>query len=380
MFNKVIDEIYKKHGKQNDLIIYDPKRSVQAIPSGCFAIDMVTGYNGLAVRGRLVEIFGMESSGKTTVAIQSCAETLKLPGELGVLYVDSEQTFDHSYARSLGVDVETNSRFLVVQPNNAEEGIDIIDSTFKKLGDKLGLIVIDSIAAFKPKSMMEGNPLESGQKGVHAQLWSEFAPRLNSWAKVNNTAVLLINQLRAKISIDRNSQFSASNTGMGAGFSNTDTQLTTTGGNALRFYLSARYLLQHSSNIKESVVNTLTDEIEEQRVANLITIKNVKSKVSSPFSTAKFVIRYGEGTDDSEPIFNLCKAKGVIKNTGSWFEYKGSNESLNIRENGRVRFMDKFRHHEYLEDAKKQILSDGGLENLGIDKIDASVEGEEVDL
>lgn len=356
MLKEVLEQVQKNLKKAspknyNDQLVFDIKRKVQPISCGSVIVDRATGVGGLAVRGRLIEISGVESSGKTTLCAQTCAEEQRriLEEKTGesVLYVDYEQAYDFDYGNSLGLRIDGES-FAVIQPMNAEEGEKALFEVWEQLGSKLKLVVIDSVAACRTKEMMEegGGPI-----GQHAIYWSAFSPKINVLAKKYNTAVLLVNQLRAKPQIGNMDKFKVMSTGVGAGYSSFDNQFNTTGGNTLKFYLSARYLLHQSGEVKEESVDAETGEIEKIRVANWITIKNIKSKISPPFRSVKFVIRYGEGTDDSLPLFNLLKESGIITTKGSYLSYKSHNKKVDFQESSTARFMARFTQDDVFFDA-----------------------------
>ena len=291
------------------------------------------------------------SGGKTTLAMQSMREAKK---KGIVLLFDNEQAFDYTYANSMGLFEDDN--FVVFRPQNAEETEAIAEDAVATFGSSISMMVFDSVAATRPKSEMDRKHGDSSQKAEHATFWGSFGNKLVMWASRHHIAVILINQLRSKPSIGNMDKFSIGNTGIGAGYSNTDTSFNSTGGFALKFQLSARYLLRMTSTLKEQIEDDVTGEIEELRVANVFRIESIKNKCFAPFKRSKYVIRFGVGTDDTSIIKDYLTAVGVISTTGSFISYKSDNPELCFRLNGKSAFNKRFSDPDIIEDAKKQFL------------------------
>lgn len=263
--------------------------SIEVISTGSLAVDLALGVGGLP-KGRIVEIFGHESSGKTTLALQVIAEAQKL-GEKCV-FIDAENAFDISYAEKLGIKVQ---ELLVTQPDSGEQALDIAD-TFVRSGS-VGVIVVDSVAALVPKAELEGD-MGASHVGLQARLMSQALRKLTATASRSHTLIIFINQIRMKI---------------GVAYGNPE---TTTGGNALKFYSTVRLEVRKSTAIKN------TDEV----VGNITNVKVVKNKVAPPFKVAETEIIYGEGFSKESEIIDLAVKQGIIGKSGAWFDY--NNEKL----------------------------------------------------
>ncbi len=316
-----LDKLDKTYGKGTVMKMGDKAvEEVETISSGSLGLDLALGVNGYP-KGRIIEIYGPESSGKTTLTLHAIAESQKAGGIAA--FIDAEHAFDRNYAEKLGVDIEN---LIISQPDNGEQALEIAENLIRS--GAIDIVVIDSVAALTPKSEIEGEMGDS-KMGLHARLMSQALRKLTGTISKTHCTVFFINQLREKI---------------GVMFGNPE---TTTGGNALKFYASVRLDIRRSSQIKDG----------ETVIGNRTKVKVVKNKVAPPFKTAEFDIMYGEGVSKTGEILDLAVEFEIIKKAGSWFSY-GDTKLGQGRDAVKVLIKDNPELAEELEQKIKELIKE----------------------
>ncbi|NND53262.1 MAG: recombinase RecA [Flavobacteriaceae bacterium] len=317
-----LDKLDKAYGKGTVMKMSDAAiEDIDAISSGSLGLDLALGVGGYP-RGRVIEIYGPESSGKTTLAMHAIAEAQKAGGIAA--FIDAEHAFDRFYAEKLGIDIDN---LIISQPDHGEQALEIAENLVRS--GAIDIIVIDSVAALTPKSEIEGEMGDS-KMGLHARLMSQALRKLTATISKTNCTMIFINQLREKI---------------GVMFGNPE---TTTGGNALKFYASVRLDIRRSTQIKDSDNNVL---------GNKTRVKVVKNKVAPPFKLTEFDIMYGEGISKVGEILDIAVDNELIKKSGSWFSYKDTKLGQG-RDAVKNLIKDNPELMEELEEQIKQIISE----------------------
>lgn len=311
-----VEQIEKQFGKGSIMRLGTSSHAdIETFPTGSVSLDLALG-NGIP-KGRIIEIYGPESSGKTTVTLHAIAEMQKKGGTAA--FVDAEHALDPQYARRIGVDIE---KLLVSQPDSGEQALEIVETLVRS--NAVDLIVVDSVAALVPQAELEGD-MGDAQMGLQARLMSQAMRKLTAIMNRSKTTVIFINQLRMKI---------------GVMFGNPE---TTTGGNALKFYASVRMDIRRTSQIK----------VGEDIIGNRVRVKIVKNKVAPPFREAEFDIMYNKGISKEGDVLDLATAHEVVSKSGSWFEYNGE-RFANGREAAKNYLIE---NPKVLEELSKKVMS-----------------------
>lgn len=332
---KAISDIEKTFGKGSIMMLgADASQEVEAIPTGSIGLDRALGIGGVP-KGRIIEIYGPESSGKTTISLQIAAEAQKNGGQIAM--IDAEHALDPTYARALGIDIDN---LIVSQPDNGEMALEIAEALLKS--GAIDVLIIDSVAALVPRAEIDGEMGDS-HVGLQARLMSKAMRKLVGIIKKFNSTVIFINQLREKVGVQ---------------FGNPE---TTTGGRALKFYASVRLDVRRIDSIK----------VKDEVVGNRTRVKVMKNKVAPPFKQAEFDIMYGQGIDRVGEIIDIGVEEGVIEKSGSWFSY-GEERLGQGRENAKIYLKENL---ELLEKVEKDLY-----EKMGIIKSEDKILAEKEDM
>ena len=327
--NAAINNLERQFGKGTVMKMDDSSKvDVDVISTGCIVLDQATGIGGVP-RGRIIEIYGPESSGKTTLALHMIAEAQK-PGGIAA-FIDAEHALDPLYAEKLGVDL---TNLYVSQPDNGEQALDVADELIKS--GSIDIVVVDSVAALTPKAEIEGEMGES-HVGLQARLMSQAMRKLTSTVKKTNTVVVFINQLREKV---------------GVIYGNPE---VTAGGKALKFYASMRFDVRKGEAIKNGT----------EIVGNRTKVKIVKNKLAAPFRTCEFDIIYGKGISKEGCILDLAVEYELIEKTGSWFSYNG--ERIGQGRDRVLKYV-TLEHPEILEELDKKLREKMGFKNASTEE------------
>src|SRR6184192_413006 len=326
MLEAAISQIEKSYGKGSIMRLgsRDVLVPVSVIPSGCLSLDAALGVGGFA-RGRVIEVYGPESGGKTTLTLQVIAEAQKLGGQAA--FIDAEHALDPVYARKLGVDVDN---LLVSQPDNGEQALEIAETLIRSGG--VDIVVVDSVAALVPKAELEGD-MGDPQMGLQARLMSQALRKLTGIVSKSRTCLIFINQIREKI---------------GVMFGNPE---TTTGGRALKFYSSVRIDIRRTNQIKEG----------EEVVGSRVKVKIVKNKCAAPFRQAEFDVGYGAGISKTGELIDIGMEHKIIEKSGSWFSY-GDVRIGQGRENAKQFLIENPDLCSEIEHKVRKALGIGGVE------------------
>lgn len=332
---KAISDIEKTFGKGSIMMLgADASQEVEAIPTGSIGLDRALGIGGVP-KGRIIEIYGPESSGKTTISLQIAAEAQKNGGQIAM--IDAEHALDPTYARALGIDTDN---LIVSQPDNGEMALEIAEALLKS--GAIDVLIIDSVAALVPRAEIDGEMGDS-HVGLQARLMSKAMRKLVGIIKKFNSTVIFINQLREKVGVQ---------------FGNPE---TTTGGRALKFYASVRLDVRRIDSIK----------VKDEVVGNRTRVKVMKNKVAPPFKQAEFDIMYGQGIDRVGEIIDIGVEEGIIEKSGSWFSY-GEERLGQGRENAKTYLKENL---ELLEKVEKDLY-----EKMGIIKSEDKILAEKEDM
>ena len=336
-----MSQIEKQFGKGSVMKLGDFKAmEVEAIPTGALGLDIALGIGGVP-RGRIIEVYGPESSGKTTLALHIVSEAQKMGGEAA--FIDAEHALDPSYAKKIGVDVDN---LIVSQPDTGEQALEITEALVRS--GALDVIVVDSVAALVPKAEIDGDMGDS-HMGLQARLMSQALRKLAGAVNKTKTVIIFINQLREKI---------------GVMFGNPE---TTTGGRALKFYASVRMDIRKIENIKQN----------GEVIGNRARVKIVKNKVAPPFREAEFDIMYGEGISKASNILDMAVNLNIIEKSGSWFSYNGEKLGQG-RENVKQMLIDD---PKFMDEVEKKVRENfaKAFENALVDETPKSSEDDDID-